>query len=191
MATKRSSRKGGTRPIKISLEELCKDLGIPQWDYAGVDFSEAYGYAYRSAMQDAEEEGMDPDKAEEFAQEKGLEAEQELADAVFRAHENAVEHAIEETLEPANLIVSCEKGQCLISPKVSWDDSAEQIIEVINGIGFFHFNSLREFLDSGPYTAREAVEGHLHHMASYGEVYGTSSPRRLYQKDFEAGTRYL
>lgn len=183
--------RAAARPIKVGIEELCEDLGIPQWEDDRFDTGDAYGYAYNVAVKEAEEEGLDPDAADEFAEERALEAEREMIDGLYRAHMNAAEEAIEQTLEPANLVVSCEAGKCLVEPKVSWEDSAKQIVKVINGIGYFHFNSLREFLDSGPYTAREAVEGHLHHMARYGEVYGGPSPSRIYERSFDSYARNL
>lgn len=43
-----------------------------------------------------------------------------------------------------------------------WEDAADKIRETINGVGYFTFYSLREFLESGPYTARQAALSHLH-----------------------------
>ena len=58
----------------------------------------------------------------------------------------------------------------------------EKIRETINGVGDFHFSSLREFLDSGPYTARQAVLGHLRSIRSYPAVYGGSGAHQMYEQ---------
>lgn len=48
-----------------------------------------------------------------------------------------------------------------IVPQATWEDAAEKIRQTMNGVGIFHFGSLGDFLRSGPYTARQAVLGHL------------------------------
>lgn len=48
-----------------------------------------------------------------------------------------------------------------VVPQTSWEDAAERIRQTMNGVGIFHFGSLGDFLRSGPYTARQAVLGHL------------------------------
>lgn len=69
-----------------------------------------------------------------------------------------------------------------IVPSNSWDDAANKIRETINGVGTFHFNNLREFLSSGPYTARQAVLSHLGYIKRYPDVYGGSGARQLYDR---------
>ena len=59
-----------------------------------------------------------------------------------------------------------------IVPTKSWNDALSQIRMTMNGMGYFHFNSNKEFLESGPYTAREAVLKHLGTMGDYRKVYG-------------------
>ena len=190
--TKRSSRNAkGARPILVKWEEMAKDLGIKTYDQFDFDTSEVYGHAHREALKEAEGYDMDESAAEAFAEEKALEAEGEYSESLFKAYMSALEEAVERTFEPANLDVSFSDWTFRLSPKKSWEDSAKQIIEVINGVGYFHFSTLREFLDSGPYTAREAVEKHLHWMKSYGDVYGDPSPARIFEKSFEHATRYL
>lgn len=48
--------------------------------------------------------------------------------------------------------------------------------------GDFHFDSLREFLASGPYTARQAVLSHLGYLKRHPHVYGGPSPRQMYEQ---------
>lgn len=61
----------------------------------------------------------------------------------------------------------------------SWRDACGELIETINGVGYFYFSSVKHFLDSGPYSPKEAVMSHLHWMKRHHEVYGDPSPRSL------------
>ncbi len=63
-----------------------------------------------------------------------------------------------------------------------WRDAARCILATVNGVGMFHFSNLKEFLASGPYTAREAVLSHLGYVPRYSEVYGTTSAEQLYSR---------
>lgn len=67
-------------------------------------------------------------------------------------------------------------------PGKSWEDAADKIRKTINGVGDFYYGSLREYLKSGPYTAREAVLSDLHWIESYPDVYGTKSAKRMYEQ---------
>lgn len=53
-----------------------------------------------------------------------------------------------------------------------WRHAAQCIRGTINGVGLFQFDNLKDFLDSGPYTMRQAVLEHLHWMKDYPRVYG-------------------
>lgn len=69
-----------------------------------------------------------------------------------------------------------------IVPEESWSDAARKIMQTINGVGMFHFGSLKEFLDSGPYTPRQAVLSHLGYIRDYPKVYGTMmSAQQIYE----------
>ncbi len=66
------------------------------------------------------------------------------------------------------------------SPGRTWGSAALQIMRTINGVGMFGFSNLREFLDSGPYTRREAVLKHLGWIPSWYEVYeGSKASSRV------------
>jgi hypothetical protein len=56
-------------------------------------------------------------------------------------------------------------------PIKSWDAAAELMRELVNGASMFQFNSLEDFLDSGPYTAEEAVINHIGWLRDYYKVY--------------------
>jgi hypothetical protein len=55
-------------------------------------------------------------------------------------------------------------------------------MEIVNGVGYFHFDNLKDFLDSGPYTPREAVLSHLHWLKDRAEVYGDVRPNLQYDR---------
>ena len=62
-----------------------------------------------------------------------------------------------------------------IVPVESWEDAADRIRMTINGVGYFFFNTVREFMQSGPYTARSCVLNHLGWVKDYYSVYGDSN----------------
>jgi hypothetical protein len=59
-----------------------------------------------------------------------------------------------------------------VVPRTTWEDAAREIIQTINGVGYFHFGSLKEACASGPYTTRQFVLAHTHWIPSWFEVYG-------------------
>lgn len=72
-------------------------------------------------------------------------------------------------------------GQYRISPmgNTSWRQVAARLCRTIKDFGMFYFSSTQEFLDSGPYTAKQAVLNHLHWIAEHSAVYGDQSPHTL------------
>ena len=131
---------------------------------------------------------------------RGAEDQQETADVIrddlFVSWYRAVEAATERLLEAHDLELSPAykkiRGKPVgdhpfelrIHPVKSWNASADAIRETINGVGYFHFSSLREFLDSGPYTARQAVLEHLGYIKDYPAVYGSKSAQGIYDSYF-------
>lgn len=66
-----------------------------------------------------------------------------------------------------------------------WDASARKLIETINGVGRFHFDSLKDALDSGPYaSSKDFVLKHLHWLKDYYEVYKGSKIKSVFQRRF-------
>lgn len=161
------------KPRKIkdsySVEELATLLGLPDAE----DVIERNQHNIHSAS-----DGID-DEEERF------QAEQDAQDEVFNLWASGVDHAANVLFGNHGLELTNPKDNRYmykIVPSKSWDDAANKIKETINGVGMFHFSSLREFLDSGPYTAREAVLTHLGYIKRYPEVYGDASARTLYSR---------
>lgn len=149
----------------LDVSQLAKLLDLPSWE----DIDELnMDYYWECVDRDAsEEEAME----QEFA----------ARDEVERQWRNAVMHAAEQLLGEHGLELQGGTWEYQLVPTVSWRDAANQIRQTINGVGYFHFGTLAEFLESGPYTAREAVLSHLGYVSRYPEVYGTSSARSLYE----------
>ena len=164
--------------VKATIEYLAKMFGLPAWDDVEEMNVEYFAEAYRYGMQS----GVEDD---------GLKAEQEAQDEIYRQWHTAVEYAATRLFEMHGLTlqpVAARRGpktstpyEYRVVPAKSWADAATKLIETINGVGYFEFGSLKEFLESGPYTAREAVLSHLGWIKDYPRVYGSDSARSLYE----------
>lgn len=172
---------------KLNVDEIAKLFGIDEYsdlserntDYIGESGYEAREYALSEGA--SEEEA---DEADMKAQE-GAEAElfHQWHDGVFGAAEQLFgKHGL--TLVPAGKKGESYPYEYKVAPEESWDKALVAIIKTINGVGDFRFGSLREFLDSGPYTPRTGVLTHLGYISSYPAVYGDTSAQRMYERAF-------
>lgn len=179
---------GGAEPSnKITIEALAKMLGLPSWDEIDELNRDYYADCAAGACDidpsDHDSEPFDAQiKAEEEAQAeifgKWHGAVLAAASALFEAHDlDLVE------LMPKGAPAGARSWDFRIVPHAgrTWQSAADKIRETINGIGYFYFSTLAEFLASGPYTARRAVLAHLGVIARYPEVYGSASARRIYE----------
>lgn len=70
-----------------------------------------------------------------------------------------------------------------VEPSFDWNSAANEIRITIEGYGLFYFGNLKEFLSSGPYTARSAVLNHLHWLKEWYDVYeGGKAKERVYRR---------
>lgn len=166
----------------FTLKELATGvLGIKLSDPDSWDTSYTYSYCYNEAIR----EGKSEEEAEEYASEcSGAELDEE-----FDKYVSAIESTVETYFEYVGLeVVRLEHadwgfgGKYKLKPSKDWKEVANLIREIINGVGYFYFAGLKSFLDSGPYTAREAALSHLGYVSDYGEVYGEPSPSRLLER---------
>jgi hypothetical protein len=107
-----------------------------------------------------------------------LDAEREEA---YRNYVNAVVHCFEQEAENLKLDVTPLKtkpGVYALTPKEGWVASAVKTRSIVHGIGGWWFTSFKEFLSSGPYTPRQAVEAHLGYLGDQWKLYGYASPQR-------------
>ena len=162
---------------KITIDQLAKLLGLPDWD--SVD--ERNQHHYFETSRGAEDEDAQ------------IEAEQKAQEEVYRQWYDAVERVAEKLFGEHDLEFLAMKHTrkvhqdyrphvLKIIPSKSWDDAADKLRETINGVGDLHSGSLREFLDSGPYTARQAVLAHLGYIKRYPAVYGGLGPNQMYDQ---------
>lgn len=176
---------------KFNVNELAEFFDIPTWEDIDENFSDysadndIWGYAHREAL----EEGKSEEEAEEIA----LQAESDARDEYYTKWHDAMISAVEKTMAHIHMDLTPVKPkdskpglrpyEYKVSPTKDWKDSADQIRDIINGVGMFGFDTLKEFLDSGPYTAREAVLSHLHYANSYADVYGDRSAKDIYHRE--------
>jgi hypothetical protein len=184
-------------PDTFTFEELCAAVGLKA-SYKGMnDLVErnhdyifgAGDYAYKQATKDGEDE----DKAEEARQEAEMEASDEISTAYIDAAIETIENQLTEHFALDLTEVKGRKNEGMrfkIAPLRTWRESLGQIVETINGVGYYRFDSIREFLNSGPYTEREGVLTHLHYLSDYGRVYGDKSLQREFEDNLSHKLRY-
>ena len=162
---------------KITIDQLAKLLGLPDWD--SVD--EKNQHHYWEMSRDAEGEDTQ------------IKAEQEAQEAVYRQWYDAVESAAEKLFGEHDLEFLAMKHTRKVNqnyrphvlkiiPSKSWDDAADKLRETINGVGDFHFESLREFLKAEASTAKQAVLSHLGYIKRYPAVYGGLGANQMYEQ---------
>ncbi len=162
---------------KITIDQLAKMFGLPDWER--IDEMNQHNYWEMSRGAEGEDAQME---AETAAQEE-----------IYRQWYDAVESVAGKLLGEHDLELLAMKQTrkvhanyrphvLKIIPSKSWSDAADKIRETINGVGDNHYNNLREFLDSGPYTARQAVLAHLGYVKRHPAVYGGLGANQMYEQ---------
>ena len=181
----------------FTFDELCRAVGLKA-SYEGMDelveFNIHYtfeqgDYAYMQAIEDGEDE----DKAEGAREEAHMEVDDEIRTAYINAAIETIENALGEHFALDLTEVKGRNNEGMrwkITPLRTWRESLGYIVETINGVGLFRFDSIREFLNSGPYTEREGVLTHLHYLADYSSVYGDKSLQRTFDDNLSHNLRY-
>lgn len=166
---------------KTDLDHLAKMFDIPTYDVL-----EERNYDYVMEQCNGAGDMADDDEQREAAIQK---CEDEVRSDYFHTYHNALISAVDDAFDKADIAV-VPRGkyknnrypfEYKFEPKTSWADSASKILDIINGVGEFEFANLKEFLQSGPYTAREAVLSHIGYVADYHDVYGDTSPKRRWE----------
>lgn len=130
-------------------------------------------------------------------------ARDEVERELYSGWKNAVEEAIEETFAAVRLNVTevevrmdgytVEGYRLDPQYKTTWHNVAWEIIEIINGYGYFWFDTVKDLMDSIPVTTpRKAALDHIHWVKHRWEVYCHSGikPDRIYQDALEHYLRY-
>lgn len=147
--------------------------------------SEAGQYGWKEWMEEHSPfPELDRDKFEGWADEARYAAEGRAQDEIHMKWRDAIHSVVSHFLDKIGL-VTYEIGDKII-PLEEWDIAAEKIRQVIDGVGYVHVgNDLKEFLNLGPWTPRQAVEGHWKTaMLSYHDVYGGTSPEQMYNRSW-------
>jgi hypothetical protein len=162
---------------KITIDQLAKLFGLPDWDSVDERNQQHYWEMSRGA------EGEDAQ----------MEAEREAQEEVYRQWYDAVESTAEHLLGEHGLELLAMKHTRKVNqnyrphvlkiiPSSGWDDAADKIRETINGVGDVHFNSLGEFLKAEASTAKQAVLSHLGYVKRYPAVYGGLGANQMYEQ---------
>lgn len=185
----------------FTFDQLCAAVGLDANREGAMDLIEdnietifqSSEYAYNEAI----EEGASEEEAEEAMQKAQGDREAEIVNAYVDSAVSTIEDQLSEHFA-LNLIEVTKKDKkgkpteerrWQIKPLRTWKESLKLIVETINGVGYFHFNSVREFLDSGPYTEREGCLTHLHYLAQHGDVYGGQSLERQFERSLASALR--
>jgi hypothetical protein len=69
-----------------------------------------------------------------------------------------------------------------VMPEKSWQHAAGKIVNTINGVGMFRFDSVRDFVYvTSSKNVREAVLSHLRSIRDWPDVYGGRSASLLFE----------
>lgn len=105
--------------------------------------------------------------------------------AYLAAHRSATVDTLDDALFAAEIIMRMNDEHVTLSSK-DWANSARLLIGIINDVGYFHFNNLREAIASGPYrNAKEFALKHIGWLNSYPEIYGGPTYKAKYERAFE------
>jgi len=167
-----------TLTTTISLGDLIKLFKLPDPDEYETS-GDSYSYGYKEAI----DEGLSESEAEE----RGLKYEQSDQDEAFAQIHGGIMHVADRLFgEHGLVLVPKGKGkhpwEFTLKPAKSWKDAGYEIVKTINGVGMFEFSSLKDALDSGPYTEREFVLSHRHWIKQWPEVYGEGRPRSMFDR---------
>ncbi len=163
--------------IKIDVIRMARILGVKTPEEFDEELRTIPRDTYGIVLREAIDEGCSDEEAEE----KAMAAEDaELAELV-RKYESDLVSIFENEAANLKLEISALKtkpGVYAITPKDSWAKSAQAVRSIVHGIAGWWFPSFREFLDSGPYTPRQAVDAHLGYLGEQWKLYGYASPQR-------------
>lgn len=188
--------------VTRTIDQLAELLGLPSWEEIDeINLDHYAEVASQVVKYDLENEAISDDEDDAY-----MEAERKVQDEVYSSWHGAVLYAAKYLFEAHGLdlvpneipyewkdgttgthVIKVSDTKQLpweyrIEPRISWHDAADKMRETVNGVGYFHFDTLAEFLDSGPYSYREAVIDHLSYVRRWPDVYGAPSARALYER---------
>jgi len=167
----------------ISLDFLAKIVGETPWEKLEDQVYEAASEGrYENEKYYRKQAERDDEEIDEAELEKKLEeAEQDAITEEYKEWLSNVETPAENLFLEYDLDLVAQQPDTSVyeyAPRTSWEKSANLLRELVNGVGYFHFNTLEEFLDSGPYAPEEAVVNHIGWLSDHYKVYGGRPARR-------------
>jgi hypothetical protein len=167
----------------VTIDDLAKDLGVETLDRFADRIrasSSAYDEVYASERASGRSE-VDAEMAAENAEALEMQtAIRRYAGAIVQVAENLYQrHGLQIVRGGSALRASDYK----VVPIVSWEDAADKIRVTMNGVGIFHFDTLGDFLASGPYTARQATLAHLRTIVDWPLVRQGRRASRLVEEE--------
>ena len=152
-------------PNKLHVLDIAKMFGLPEAD----DFEETNWYYL-----------------DQFDEDEREEAQQNL----YNSWHDGVMYAAEKLFgEHGLILVPTGRGSkkkrpyfYKVMPEKSWQHAAAKIVNTINGVGMFRFDSVRDFVyETSSKNVREAVLTHLRSIADWPDVYGGRSASSLFE----------
>jgi hypothetical protein len=183
-------------PIRVSgasagayvmvLPSVADTLGLEEYNdlyERNIDYFAEIGW---NARRDAEKAGeTDEDKLDEIS----MEAQQEAEMPFYEAWQAAVLHVANHLFLQHGLVLEGDDPYRLV-PEKSWNDVLSHVRETINGVGYFHFSSNRELMNSMPTKSpKAAVLAHLGWIKDWPAVYGEGSTQGMYERQLERELR--
>lgn len=200
LPTRKTPTRASSNPratANTAIWDLAEQFGLEPYDEVHDRNWEVISDAGSAAWNEVLRESP---RAEARAEKARVNAGRKADESMYHAWHSAVLSTVEPLLEEHGLrLAPIDRSKRVrdypalfrLVPALSWEDSARKLIRTINGVGEFEFSSLREFMDSGPYTAREAVLSHLGWIQKWPEVYGEKSTKRRFESSLDQGFRNL
>ena len=183
-AIKRAKRKAQQVSVTLSIDTLCKLLGVTTLD----DYADRLNDCDWGCYVHIRDEALAVGFSDEEADEKARDAEDAERGHAWIKYRDAVVYVANKLFGEHGLTLVEKrrpKGETYewnVVPLLSWRDAADLIRRTINGVGIFEFTSTREFLASGPYTPKQAVMQHLHWIKRWSDVYGEPKPQAMIER---------
>lgn len=182
----------------MTFDDICHLFSLTSMDAFDdrmeLNYMEEADYARKDAERELREERADEGDESLVDDEAKLQevwdnAYTAIRDELTQRYINCVESEVEHELEKFGLrLVPIQTEQFYgyeVVPTTSWLYAVEQTREVVNAYGNFYFQSNAEFMDSGPYTPRDAVLGHSGYWGNYGAVDGDRSVKDRVSRCFD------
>lgn len=168
--------------MNISIEQLAKWLGVPQWDYYAERNADYFADKYyvpviNEETQMYEEEDMDPEDFRDVMEDHALEALADGEGREFSNYCNTLETIGDDFGTQMGISFNCDThtGEVLVQTDDDLE-GAEGVVDLINGIGLMSVMSVQDLMEQEGYRDyNELILDHGHLIGMVPEVYGEQS----------------